>query len=257
MTIKINQTYLKPIIEYASTIWNQDRRALNSKLEKSLHSATSTALRTSYRNDYPNYVPFNERMNMLDLLTFKDRRVIAAIKLAKTIIQNQSDLPIFAYLKSCINLQTRTRASNTFTIPRNLQTNSANYGHKEWQHTYHKRKTYKILFGIATNCLRCNSKKSQPSPNNEIPFSHQGNTATGHKTFQTTKSYSGNSKIRQHRNYRNPKVFRLITRHHQDVNICSYLNKMQYNTNHFLTDSKPTAIRQVTQTRHQTPATKN
>lgn len=107
MTLKINQIYLKPIIVYASTVWNQDRRTINTKLEKSLHSASRTALRTPYRNDYPNYVPFEERMNTLQILTFRDIQIIAAITLAKTLIQNDADLPASTYLKSCINLQTR------------------------------------------------------------------------------------------------------------------------------------------------------
>lgn len=44
MSVRIHNSYLRPILEYASVIWNQQRKTINSKLEIPLNTFTRFAL---------------------------------------------------------------------------------------------------------------------------------------------------------------------------------------------------------------------
>lgn len=74
---KVN-TYITPVLEYCSVVWNQDRKGSNQRIERILHLATRTALHSPYDHRDENYISFEKRIN-LHQLTYEDRRTITSI----------------------------------------------------------------------------------------------------------------------------------------------------------------------------------
>lgn len=79
LILKIVSTYITPILEYASIVWDQNRIVSEGRIEKVLHYGTRMALQLPYRSDHPNYVAFDVRRRTCKVLTYRERRVINSI----------------------------------------------------------------------------------------------------------------------------------------------------------------------------------
>lgn len=95
LILKIVSTYITPLIEYGSIVWDQERSGSNKRLEKYLHNATRFTLQTPLRTDDRNYVDFERRLELCKLLTYEERREIAsaifAIKIYKRTVDTKHD----------------------------------------------------------------------------------------------------------------------------------------------------------------------
>lgn len=71
-------------------IWNQNRIGVNAMLDEWLHSSKRILLNSPYRTDDMNYIDFDQRLQLLQMLSNEDRRRIAApvfvVKMAKNSI---------------------------------------------------------------------------------------------------------------------------------------------------------------------------
>lgn len=74
--ISITKSFILPIVEFCSVVWSQDRIIIS--LEKTLHNSTRAQLATPYDNRHADYITFEQRMNILGLLTYRERRIITS-----------------------------------------------------------------------------------------------------------------------------------------------------------------------------------
>lgn len=128
LMIKIVNTYITPLIEFNSIIWNQSRVALNDKLDTFLHKSTRQLLATAYRPHQPGYVEFEQRLLQIHLLTYDERRSIAAaifiLKIYKGCLQSTySQKIISSKFENTVNL----RSPQLFRIDRKIPLNSPLY----------------------------------------------------------------------------------------------------------------------------------
>lgn len=76
---KKNLLHTLSISVVCSVVWSQDRIIMEGPLERNLHNSTRAQLATPYDNRHVDYIPFDQRMNLLRLLTFRERRIISSI----------------------------------------------------------------------------------------------------------------------------------------------------------------------------------
>lgn len=79
--MKILNTYITLIFEYCSSVFSQHRVMMNRELERTLHQSKRFALKAPYRNDNPNYIDFNRRLDRLGVLTYDQGRKITSINI--------------------------------------------------------------------------------------------------------------------------------------------------------------------------------
>lgn len=89
LVLRMVNIYVTPIIEYASIVWSKRESTLERTLEDILHRATRTQLNSPYRTDAPGYICFPERCQILNVLTYNARRLIAAVVFAMGIYQGR------------------------------------------------------------------------------------------------------------------------------------------------------------------------
>lgn len=119
--IRIMKSYVLPIAEYASPIWDQDRKILNRTLERFLHMATRYVLHSPYRTDQLGYISFQSRMSMLHLNTFEERRIITAIIIHIKIYRGIIKSTVGELLRQSRYVPTHnTRNPNIFEINKRL-----------------------------------------------------------------------------------------------------------------------------------------
>lgn len=122
---KILKTYVTPIVEYASSVWWQNRVISDGRLERILHKLTRLSLQTGFRPNLPNYVTFQERLRQLNLLTFAERREIASavfiLKILKEEIRSTMLEKIFASRRLHVD---HIRNPTIFNVSRNLPAKS-------------------------------------------------------------------------------------------------------------------------------------
>lgn len=121
LILKIVGTYITPLIEYCSVIWDQDRVLSNKRIEKCMHNATRFALQTPFRTDDANYVNFDKRMERCKLLTYAERRQIALVTFTMKLFKNEIDTAIGDIVRESKNDSAlRTRSPAIFMIRRTL-----------------------------------------------------------------------------------------------------------------------------------------
>lgn len=101
LIIKIQNTYITPIIVYCSMVWSRKRISANKRLERLLHMASRMALRAPYHHDDINYVNFNDRLATLHLLTYKESRKIASIIKSSKFSEGEIDTELSNYVSQC------------------------------------------------------------------------------------------------------------------------------------------------------------
>lgn len=88
---KIVKTYIEPIIEFNSPIWSHARPTLLRKLEDVLHRGTRITLNLPYRTTNPRYKDFQTRLQMSQLLSYDERRIIHSISFVLKIMKEEID----------------------------------------------------------------------------------------------------------------------------------------------------------------------
>lgn len=115
--IKLTNSYIIPIIDYCSLIWNQGSRL--EHLERVIRQATRFALCSAHRPYQRNYIDFDDRRMRLKVMTFEERRKISAIltvlKILRGELNTQLAEKIVAYHN---NVRMEARYPAIFQIPR-------------------------------------------------------------------------------------------------------------------------------------------
>lgn len=93
LAFQLYKSFVLPIAEYCSPIWNQNYVTYNEKTEISLHAISRITLRSPYSPLHPNYLPYIERLNRLDLQTLHQRRVINMKEGSLVILKNDNTPP--------------------------------------------------------------------------------------------------------------------------------------------------------------------
>ena len=86
--IKAFKSYVRPILEYASQIWNPYKKTLINKIEKVQRFFTRKVL---FKCKKP-YMPYEERLNMFQLESLEHRRKVADLTLLFKIVKNQTSI---------------------------------------------------------------------------------------------------------------------------------------------------------------------
>lgn len=139
---KITTIYILPIVEYASMVWDQHRIGINSELENILHKMTRNALHLPYDVRSENYVDFESRMNKLQLLTTKERRILSSILFVLKLQRGELQSELIQIINSSNTQNTyRTRCPNLFeinqrTIPSKSPMYIAMSNCNEYKHTF-------------------------------------------------------------------------------------------------------------------------
>lgn len=95
----------------------QGRRGLNKEMEIILHKITRTVLEVPMDVRRPNYVPFNQRMERLQLLSFEQRNEIAQILMLRKIMNDDAESKFAGDIKSLLNTNpSNIRDANHFRI---------------------------------------------------------------------------------------------------------------------------------------------
>lgn len=120
INMKIIQTYLVPILEYASVVWYPTKTRNIKALEKSLQYATRAQLKSPYRNDHPEYKSYPDRLAELNLLSMEERRNVQLIKFTSKLCRNEIKSTIGRTLSTYINVNARNRNPNIFKYSSSL-----------------------------------------------------------------------------------------------------------------------------------------
>lgn len=125
MILTIIDTYVTPILEYCSIVWNRNVVDLQKHIENINHKATRLALGTSYRPHQGNYVDFETRLLWLKRNTYTDRRIITSIIFVHKLIHAKENSRLRDLIGSCtIASGHRTRNPNLFEFPRYMHIKS-------------------------------------------------------------------------------------------------------------------------------------
>lgn len=125
LILKIVSTYITPLIEYCSVVWDQERVLSNKRLEKFVHNATRFALHTPFRTDDIDYVSFEKRMELCGLLTYEERRKIASAIFTVKLHNNTIDTNLGDFVRDSRHESVfHSRSPLLFTIRRSLSDSS-------------------------------------------------------------------------------------------------------------------------------------
>lgn len=90
---KITRTYILPVLEFSSMVWDQHRIGCNEQLERVLHQMSRAVLNRPFVVRHPRYIDFEARISQLNLLTLTERRIIQSIiiiiKIQRGILKSQ------------------------------------------------------------------------------------------------------------------------------------------------------------------------
>lgn len=76
---RLNDVMIRPIAEYAFTVWAGKYVTLEKQLEKPTHTSSRQTLRLPYYHLAQGYLPFEERIRRLGRLGFHNRLMLASI----------------------------------------------------------------------------------------------------------------------------------------------------------------------------------
>lgn len=111
----VAKAYIVPIIEYGSIIWRNDTQIQNYAMENTLRFATRVTLRAPYDNRDPLYIPYEVRLRMLDLLSLRERFIIANVIFAIKCAKDEIDVDMAVDIKHrIIQRRIQTRRPNIF-----------------------------------------------------------------------------------------------------------------------------------------------
>lgn len=148
---KVTSIYILPIIEYASLVWDQHRIGINSDLENVLHKMSRNALNLPYDVRNENYMDFNSRMNLINMLTTKERRIISSILFVLKIQRGELQSDLIQIINASQSHNTHhTRRPNLFEInQRILPSKSPMYiamtNCNEFKHTFNVTDSIEVI----------------------------------------------------------------------------------------------------------------
>lgn len=96
------RTYVLPIAETNSILWQSRNIGLKNQLERIQRRCTRIALRTPFNHTHPNYRPYENRLIVLDLMKLSDRRDLAAICYLIKVYQNPEPTNIKTILNNAL-----------------------------------------------------------------------------------------------------------------------------------------------------------
>lgn len=116
LSMKLYKSFVLPILEYGSIIWDQGRAIDNLQLEKSLHMITRISLNVPLYPLHPRYLNFQTRINLLNFNNLDTRRKYQLASIFLKIINGDLNAPsLLAIMNSCYNTNiARTRRPNYF-----------------------------------------------------------------------------------------------------------------------------------------------
>lgn len=116
LTMQLFKSFVLPVLEYGSCIWNRNIASQSSILDTPLRNATRIALRAPKFPFQPHYVAFADRLALLQLHSLSERRLFQLTSTFLKILSHELHSPInFQILAQCINLNpTVTRRPNFF-----------------------------------------------------------------------------------------------------------------------------------------------
>lgn len=117
--IKLVNVYINPLLEYCSAVWNCERSSYIEKLESYRRRATRIALNTPHRPHLVGYIPYQQRIMTLGLLTQRQRRIISIVLTIIRILKGESDTDLRHILAKYQRPRGNTRTYRTFHLPRN------------------------------------------------------------------------------------------------------------------------------------------
>lgn len=112
--MNIVQTYVTPILEYASVVWRRDIWVHEKKIENSQRFATRLYLKLPYSVQDPRYRSYKERLVMCNLISMEQRAKIAGIIFACRCMKGDIKAAIADTIRRRRITQTRTRAPMLF-----------------------------------------------------------------------------------------------------------------------------------------------
>lgn len=105
---------------YCSIIWYPTKKTHINQLERPIRFATRTHLRTPYRSDHVQYLTYDQRLIVMELLTLEERRNLHLLTTACKILNNISITSIAPVLQGYINHSARNRNPNIFLYPNSM-----------------------------------------------------------------------------------------------------------------------------------------
>lgn len=106
------------LTRYCNTVWSCERSSYVEKLESYRHRATRIALNTPYRPNQIGYVPYQQRIRTLGLLTQRQRRVISIVLTIIRILKGESNTDLRHTLMEYNRPHGNTRTHRIFNLPR-------------------------------------------------------------------------------------------------------------------------------------------
>lgn len=115
--IKLVNVYINPLLEYCSAVWNCKRNSHIENLESYRRRATRIALNTPYRPNQIGYVPYQQRITTLGLLTQRQRRIISIVLAIIRILKGMSNTDLRRTLVDYCCTHGRTKTQRIFNWP--------------------------------------------------------------------------------------------------------------------------------------------
>lgn len=116
---RIVNTYIRPVVEYNSIIWNHVRPSIVNKLDEVLHRSTRVALNLPIRPNHPRYVNFETRLARKESLAFRERRIISSILFIIKIIEGVTETDLKEEIVNLLHVTVRiTRNPTLFDVTR-------------------------------------------------------------------------------------------------------------------------------------------
>lgn len=109
-------TYILPVLEYCSQVWDQSFVLDSERIENILRRASRMALASSKLPHQPGYLRYEERLKILGLTTLNQRRCISRCLHAVGVLNGRTYSPSISYLiQNCSRVNApRTRRPNLF-----------------------------------------------------------------------------------------------------------------------------------------------
>lgn len=86
--VKMCNAYIYPIVNYCSEIWYSERSTIDLALEKFNKISTRIALSKPADHRHPDYIPYEQRLRLLNELSYQERLNIKAVSTLLKIVHS-------------------------------------------------------------------------------------------------------------------------------------------------------------------------
>lgn len=133
--LRVINTYIHPIITYASPIWLSDNDTVFHTTEEFLRKATRTILNLPFSNLHPNYHSYSARLNMLGIASMKERIIANWIIFTLRVVKGDTNFQLGENIIMRRRQNQRTRNPHIFTTY-DLPIGDALKKMMDWTNTY-------------------------------------------------------------------------------------------------------------------------